>query len=379
MIDFHRSLTLMFPLALVISSSASAQFSFSGREGADRFFGYLDRNRDGRLDRDEMRRLPGPLSDALKRARVDTSQGLGRDDFSRVAPRAFEEMRRQREQDREREERKRMERDRDRERDQSRKQAEADRLIKFYTDLDTNGNKVIEPNEVTSSRHRSTIEKRIRDAGLDPSRPVPLSIFMAKRLQNAGLKPDEAVKLSKGFGDPRRSFFAKKRDRITIDLPSSYSIGDLNEDGQLTLAEWRQWKGRKAISQFGDLDRNGDGHLTPRELSEPVATKLAVPETSNRRSFSTSPPQAATRVTPAATSKAPAAANPTVEREAISAFGTLDGYGNKDGKINEKEWRISRTIKPVFEKFGVDLSQDMDRSEFVRVYLKVFPKGRPRR
>ena len=65
--------------------------------------------------------------------------------------------------------------------------------------------------------------------------------------------------------------------------------------------------------------------------------------------------------------------------EAISAFGSLDGYGNKDGKVNPQEWNISRTIKPGFEKVGADLSKDMSQAEFVAIYLKAFPRGRRRR
>ena len=279
---------------------------------SDRFFGFLDRNRDGKLDGDEMRRLPGPMREAFEKSKIDVRNGISRDDFNRSAPRMFEDMRRRREEERG-SDRGRDDRDRD------------------------------------------------RDRGRDDR--------------------DQSKRDKKDTGNSR-SFQAAKRDRVTIDLPSSYTAGDENSDGQLTLLEWRTWKGRKELMAFVQLDRNRDGLLTPAELTNPNTTPIASSSPPARRertrvtSRSTSP---AASSTPTLPKSGTLTSSSSVEREANSAFSTIDNYGNKDGKINPVEWKISRTIKPVFEKGGADLTKDMDNAEFVRVYLKVFPKGRPKR
>jgi Ca2+-binding EF-hand superfamily protein len=48
------------------------------------------------------------------------------------------------------------------------------------------------------------------------------------------------------------------------DLPPWFAHLDADEDGQISLAEWR--KGNKKLEEFHKLDRNGDGFLTPDEV-----------------------------------------------------------------------------------------------------------------
>ncbi|MDA1014685.1 MAG: hypothetical protein O3A00_09570, partial [Planctomycetota bacterium] len=94
-------------LIMVFAASAFAQPGGSrgpsrGSSGSstDRFFGYLDRNRDGKLDGDEMRRLPGSMREAFEKSKIDVRNGISRDDFNRTAPSVFEDMRRRREEER---------------------------------------------------------------------------------------------------------------------------------------------------------------------------------------------------------------------------------------------------------------------------------------
>ena len=51
-------------LVLLLTSFAQAQFT------ADRMFGYMDRNRDGVIDRSEAERMPGPFREALRAMRI---------------------------------------------------------------------------------------------------------------------------------------------------------------------------------------------------------------------------------------------------------------------------------------------------------------------
>ena len=98
-----RQIVSIAVLGLVLQSETFGQ---SSRDGGDdrmsRWFSYMDRNKDGRLDGDELRRLPGQMRDSLQKSRVDLTRGLSRDDFMRVIPRAYEEMRRQQEDQRRR-------------------------------------------------------------------------------------------------------------------------------------------------------------------------------------------------------------------------------------------------------------------------------------
>jgi hypothetical protein len=138
--------------------------------------------------------------------------------------------------------------------------SEANRLMSFYLDLDKNGNRILEPGEFATSPHRATIERRIREAGEDPSRPLSLTVFMAKRLRNAGIRTEQVGKLVTKYTKPSRHH--KVRERINVDLPEKYVPLDTDKDNQLGLYEWP----RATRLEFFSLDRNEDGFVTPREL-----------------------------------------------------------------------------------------------------------------
>src|SRR5690606_24074365 len=42
----------------------------------------------------------------------------------------------------------------------------------------------------------------------------------------------------------------KEPVRVTMALPAEYKAGDLDQDGQVGLYEWKQWKGRAALLEF---------------------------------------------------------------------------------------------------------------------------------
>lgn len=136
-----------------------------------------------------------------------------------------------------------------------RQASETNRLMKFYVALDANGNQVIEPAEYEKSRYRSTIEKRIREAGMDPSRPVALDAFVIKRLENAGIKSPEIRRVFSVFKP-------QSQVRITLDLPEQYLKWDADRDNQLGLYEWP----KDQLPKFFEFDLNDDGFATPREI-----------------------------------------------------------------------------------------------------------------
>ncbi len=60
--------------------------------------------------------------------------------------------------------------------------------------------------------------------------------------------------------------------RVTVDLPSQFDSLDTDRDGQIGLYEWP----RTQHALFAEIDRNGDGFLTPRELKLSNAVPPAV-------------------------------------------------------------------------------------------------------
>ena len=246
---------------------------------SDRFFGYLDRNHDGKVDEEELKRAPGHIREAFEGAGL--KKGFDKAQFEKAYPKAMESMRRRHDDER-------------------------------------------------SGRRRS--------------------------------------------GDSRRpgieKFVPKERQRVTVDLPETYQLLDLNFDGQLTLAEWP----RNDRATFLRYDLNHDGFLTPRELryalenpppEQPAPVAAATPAAATGTATTATPATTA----PVAAAAAPqAASGPTAEQLKYYqyVFGVLDR--NKDGKLTEDEWKQSKKTRKEFEKAGVQLKFPVNAEQFVAVY-----------
>jgi hypothetical protein len=197
---------------------------------------------------------------------------------------------------------------------------------------------------------------------------------------------DERGRRGSEPAQPTRIFL--KQERVTVDLPATFVEGDKDGDGQLSFAEWRQWRPTQ-LADFLRMDADGDGFLTPKEIKFGLAASPAssaapavAATTGSLRSSSSTPTS-----TPASAATGPNAATTPVTvtpltdeeknsvegRQATNYVSQLDR--NKNGQIDPEEWSISRRIKPQFEQAGVNLSQPMPVDQFIALYVKLNRKG----
>ena len=213
-------LTIATVLVLSVVGPAFAQ---PGRGGdpsqmADRFFGMMDRNRDGRLDEEETRRIPAPMRDAMQKMGADFRRGISRDRFGEMLPRAMEEMRR----------------GRDSGDGRGGPPVGGDRGRSSYGDR---GSSYGDRGDGRGPSDYGRGDDRSRDSRYGSS-----SRDSRGRSSRSAPKPPP---------------------RVTVDLPEAWKAADLDKDGQIGLYEWD----RKKYKEFFALDTNRDSLLTPREIS----------------------------------------------------------------------------------------------------------------
>ena len=312
-------------LALAVTGPAFAQPSRGGdpSQMADRFFGMMDRNRDGRLDEEETRRIPGPMRDAMQRMGADFRRGISRDRFGEMLPRAMEEMRRGRESG-----------------------GYGGGPPGYGGDRGGYGD-----------RGRSSYGDRggYGDRGDDRSRDSRYG---------SSSRGDYRSRSSKSAPKPP--------PRVTVDLPESWEAADLDKDGQIGLYEWD----RKKYKEFLALDTNGDSLLTPREISRasgasPAPTTAAVAATTVTSTRSASAPTAKPAAPPAGTPIAAAEYDPKSAegRWAKYVFGRLDK--NKDGSLSEEEWKGSAKTRDSFKKHNAQMSFPASFESFAGLMVAV--------
>lgn len=312
-----RSAWLSFGLGLILLSG-SAQAQFGG---SDRFFSAFDRNGDGTIDSGEMQNMPERLRDAL--ASQGVRGGISRDEFSDLMPRMMEQMRQSR-------------------------------------------------------------------GGGGPGGPGGPPSFGRGGFGRGG---DEDGRGGFGRGGFGRGGFGrggegengekapKERPRVTVSMPDQFVQGDFDQDGQIGLYEWKQWKTLSAIGQFIAMDRNRDGFLTPQELkmAEDVgldnlpAVDIATGGPLPTRNAASSQPAGTSSsergsVAPAASAVTPPPTDSLSAKLAARYFKLMDS--NKNGSVDPEEWEKSQRIKPMFEKAGIDISQPLSEDEFIAGYVK---------
>gem|GEM_PF-542026 len=351
-----------------MSASAQAQFPGGGPPSPDRFFGFLDRNQDGRIDSSEAQNMPGSFRDALAQARLDLSRGISREDFARVMPQIFESMRRSREEG------------------GSRGDSGSGDSGRGDRDRDDRGRDSSRDDRGRDDRDRGDSSRR-EDSRSSSSSPPPSSSSSSSSSRSS--RPTQLTFTGRGYGTPTGG---RAKPRITASLPSAWQPLDLNGDGQIGLYEWD----RNRFAEFLQYDLNSDGLLTAGEIAAtkasppsgfvPQQVPGAAPGTGTPAPFAQ--PSSAVSVPPSAASNtakpaapaasvpsgkplAPVAVNPESSegRYARYVFQRLDK--NRDGSLTSDEWEQSQSIRKSFDKFSATLTVPADFDRFAGLYVAV--------
>ncbi|MDA0283956.1 MAG: hypothetical protein O3B86_11450, partial [Planctomycetota bacterium] len=303
----------------------------------------LDRNQDGRIDEDEVERIPGPMRDAIVNMGGDLRRGISRDRFAELMPRAMDEMRRSRE---------------------------------------SGGGFGGPPGGGFGGPPGGGFggPPGYGDRGFDGRGSDDNRGRSDDRSKDGKSRSD-----SRGDSRSRSDRNAPKTPvRITLDLPEAWKAADLDRDGQIGLYEWD----RRKFAEFFALDTNHDSLLTPHEISRaqgasPAPSTQFAATISEQSSSATA--ASGTRNATQPSAKPTTVAAPVSKREPLTAaefdaasaegrwakyvFGKLDL--NKDGSLTQEEWSKSQTTRISFEKFNARVTFPAKLEDFAGMMVAV--------
>lgn len=328
--------------AYVLMSTVCANiFAQDRTPSPERFFDYMDRNRDGNLDQDEIRRMPGSFRSSLEDSGVNLDRGVSRDVFMREIPKAFEQMREQRERDEERRREESRRRDDDRNRSDDRDRG--------------------------PSTNRTPAPKAV--APYTPRKKVEITLDIPRRFEDGDTDGDGQIGLYEW-----RKWRPEER--------AHFKVYDKNGDGFLTPRELiKPPTSAELIAAATGTSAPADGSTTsPTPASVRSEPSERGDRNSSRGGYSgrrgPSSRRGEDRVVSTTTSQpveVPASSSQNEDvltQRARVFFAQMDSDKNK--QITSEEWARSRTLKPKFEAAGIDLSSAMNEQQFIEAYTKAY-------
>ena len=291
------------------------------RNSAERFFGYLDRDKDGRLSGDEVRRMPSSVREAFAKADFSLDRGISKDDFVREMPRIMEQMRKRREEERER----------DRGRDDGRKE---------------------EPRREESRRDDD--RRSSRGYSYSPRKRPKITMDIPSKFEDGD---------SDEYGQIGLYEWRQWKPEEKYHFP----VYDINQDGFLTPRELANPPSREEIDNYlasigVPQQPAGQRPSGPPSGSRPAPSKgsPAIVEKVPDQNQLSKPPQPAPKQEP----------KDNTSKTAQLFFNQMDA--DKSGSLTPDEWARSRRLKPKFEEVGIDLSKPMNLEQFTEAYRRAY-------
>src|SRR5690606_7741962 len=107
----------------------------------------------------------------------------------------------------------------------------------------------------------------------------------------------------------------------------------------------------------------------PANVAQPAPPSTVTPATRPVAPANSAPAPADGKTALATTSQPAASGDTTESRQAEDFIRKRDRNQNKT--VDPEEWAITRTLRPMFEQAGVDLTQAMSHEQFVQSYVRV--------
>ena len=256
--------------------------------------------------------------------------------------------------------------------------------------FDSNGDGRIDQNEINgmSDGFKQVLASRgirLQPGSIEEFSNSMRQQFERSREQQGGAMSSGRSQESSSAGNrteyaPSTPFRPREKERMTVDLPASYTSLDTDFDGQIELYEWLIER-RDQLELFEQIDVNTDAILTPRELTDHDG--LSVSGDSILAVFKEKYARPRLTIVGSDGISIPGKDGKTVrkltdeekQRHTESAnriFGYVDT--NKDGKIAIEEITKNPRIGPMFERAGIKPS-NMSQADFAKIYVEAIEKS----